>query len=329
MIIHWIKINLFISYLIVSLPSFAAEVDQFSKRFYPLVDSSSLINDVANAYLLKSIDEANKSHHQCNEKILYKKMRNYFSNHLKGEVTIFSIKSPLVDKIKLKIKQSIFKEWDLKTGMLLGHPFTDTSKIVLSPLLKIGDQVIGTDKFEHLFGRGFAYFSDYYLKNKSLEQTLNSGYIQEKIVYGGNFIATGVFSYADLSANFNGMRFWNNVLLKRKDIMEEERKIGPYVICENQKFELHKKIDFKYYFDASHDEAINCSNFSNKRALTKINKSLADLNKTDKDHVYKCPMDEKILKEMVAKYGVFSKYIINEKGNGTINYLQKFDGSLN
>ena len=50
---------------------------------------------------------------------------------------------------------------------------------------------------------------------------------------------TGVMSYGDLAANFNGMRFWNHILGKRKDILNQD--LGPYVKCKDRKWVVNKK----------------------------------------------------------------------------------------
>jgi hypothetical protein len=318
---------LFFSFLIIFTNSLiAGEVDQFTTRFVPIEDSSEIINKIANEYLEKSIQEANAEDAQCSEKVLYKKMRNYFANHKDGEITIFALESSLVKKIKLKISESIFKYWSINTGYLIGKKSADLSDVALSPLIKMGDQVIGTDKLEHLFGRGFAYFTNYYLKNKTLEQTLKKGIFEEKTIYGGNILATGVFSYADLAANFNGMRFWNHVLLKRDDIMGKTHNLGPYVLCENNKFKLNKRIDFRLYYDAAHDEGINCSKFATQKGLDGFNQSLQELAHKDTSHTYHCPMDINLLNAAIKKYGEFSKYIINSEGNSTVCYFSEFHG---
>lgn len=323
------KLTCRLAFLLLLLSSnhlLAGEVDQFTKRFEPLNDSSVIMNKLANDYLKQSIDEANKITNTCDEKVLYKKMRNYFANHKDGEITIFALHDSSVEKIKLKISESIFKDWSIWNGRLLGRKSADQSDIALSPLVRIGTQVIGTDKFEHLFGRGFKYFTDYYLGKRTLEKTLKSGILGEKTIYGGNFLATGVFSYADLSANFNGMRFWNHVLQRRVDILGRGSNLGPYVLCENKKFILNKntKIDFTNYFDPSYDEGINCSKFSNKDALNKFNKSLKNLSQKSSVE-YRCPMDDKLLNKMIEKYGEFSQYIINSKGNNTVSYFAEFE----
>lgn len=181
-----------------SVLTLSAEVDQFTKRFSSLKDSSEIINLKANEYLKQSILEANEESLGCDEKILYRKMRNYFANHQRGEITIFAIESPQVDRVKLKISESIFKDWSIGAGALISKKAENFSEITLSPLIKLGTHVIGTDKLEHLFGRGYSYFSDYYFKKFSLQKTLKTGIFEEKVIYGGNFLTTGVFSYADL-----------------------------------------------------------------------------------------------------------------------------------
>lgn len=320
-----LKILLSSQIVLVSL-TYSGEVDHFSRKFQVIKDSAEVMNSIANSYLAKSVQEANSTSSSCNEKTLYKKMRNYFSNHKTGEITIFALNDPRVDKIKLKISDSVYKEWSYRNGSLLASKSSDGSNIVLSPLMRIGSQVIGTDKFEHLFGRGFAYFTDHYLNKKTLKHTLKIGVREEKIIYGGNFLATGVFSYADLSANFNGMRFWNHILLQRVDILGPQFNLGPYVVCKNNKFEINEttKIDFTKYFDASYDESINCSKFANSNALEKFNRSLNSLNLNESTNIYKCPMDKTLLSAMVEKYGDFSIHFINTQGNLTVNYFAEF-----
>ena len=173
---------------------YTAEVDQFTSRlqFQGLKDSSEIINTKANEFLKKSIDEANKESSNCDEDILYRKMRNYFANHQKGDLTIFAIHDASVDRIKIRIDESIYKNWSFSSGALISKNAKKLSDMTLSPLIKIGSQVIGTDKLEHLFGRGFAYFTDYYKEKKSLNDTLYTGTYQERWIYGGNPLASGV-----------------------------------------------------------------------------------------------------------------------------------------
>lgn len=315
---------------VLSIGTFGAEVDQFTKRNDPLLDSSQILNAKANEYVQKSLKVLNESSINCStleaEKNLYKELRKYFANHTKGELTIYALKSDDVQKRKLKIQDSVFRDWTIFDGYLLGKPSANNSDLALGPLVRMNDVVIGTDKLEHLFGRGFSYFTNYYLKGKSLKRTLKSGVFGEKTIYGGNKIATGVFSYADLSANFNGMRFWNHMLQKREDVMGDN--FGPYIICSNGKgWEQVKEIDFTHYFDASHDEAINCSKFPTKKTAKKYANVVKEL-AAEKTHfvgIEGCPIDPNALEAMKQKYGKFAKDILNLSSNDReVSYFNEF-----
>ncbi len=324
------KLSSVLAMIVLSVSSFSAEVDQFTNRNEPLKDSSQLLNAKANEYVQKALSELNLKSSGCNslesEKNLYKELRKYFSNHTKGELTIYALKSDDIEKRKLKIQDSVFRDWTIFDGYLLGKPSANNSDLALGPLLRMNDVVIGTDKLEHLFGRGFSYFNNHYLKGKSLKRTIKSGVFGEKTIYGGNKLATGVFSYADLSANFNGMRFWNHMLQKKDDVLGDN--FGPYIVCQNGlKWEQVKDIDFTHYFDASHDEAINCSKFPTKKTAEKYGNVVKNLGESNKHFVgiAGCPIDPNALSAMKEKYGEFSKYILNlSSTDRELSYFNEF-----
>lgn len=311
------------------LNNYAAEVDQFTKRNDPLNDSSMILNQKANEYVQIALSKLNKSKINCQsldeEKNLYSELRKYFANHTKGELTIYALKSDDVQKRKLKIQDSIFQHWTIWDGFLLGRSSANDSDLALGPLIKMDNVVIGTDKLEHLFGRGFAYFNNYYLKGKSLEKTIDSGVFGEKTLYGGNKLATGVFSYADLSANFNGMRFWNHMLQKRADVMGDN--FGPYIVCnQDNQWEQVKNIDFTHYFDESNDEAINCSKFPTEKTAKKYAQVVKSLAVSGEHFTGSagCPIDPQALDAMKKKYGQFSKYILNLSVDRDVSYFNEF-----
>src|SRR5690606_31300933 len=137
------------------------------------------------------------------------------------------------------------------------------SPLAMSAIINLGGHKIGVDKLEHLFDRGYAYFEEHYLNKKGIEETLINGVWWEKALYGGKKWGTGVFSYGDLAANFNGMRFWNDILGKNRDVLGES--IDPYILCHDNKWIQINQVDITHYIDASYDEAINCSKFTTKK----------------------------------------------------------------
>jgi hypothetical protein len=295
----------------------AAEVDQFTNRFEHLADSAEIVNTKSQEFMNMALESANNEALEegldCQEKQLYKNMRVYFKNHIDGKLTPFVLKDETVPRRNFLRGETIYREWTVWDGYLLGKRSADTSEVALAPIIRMGDNQIGSDKIEHLFGRGYAYFTRKYLKGKSMKKVFRYGIRGEKTIFGGNKLATGVFSYADLAANFNGMRFWNHVLAKRQDIMGKQ--LGPYLKCDAGKWVQLKKIDFTKYFDASTDEGINCAKYASKKSAKKVRKQIQALNEADPDHTYACPMVPAKLEEMKAKYGKFSKWIINVDGN--------------
>jgi len=329
------KVLLTLFFLTLSCELIAGEADHYTNRNAYIEDISETINTLANSYLklstLKLNDAGNCDNSIDSEKLLYKELTKYFANHTKGILVKEILHEEYVSKRMIGLKESIYKEWSIFNGFLLGKKSAADSPLALTPMIRIGDHVVGTDKLEHMFGMGQIYFKNYYLKNKKLRRVLKKGIAREKTFLGGNIFATGVFAYADLSANFNGMRFWNHMLQKRDDILGSQHNIGPYIKCESGKWEVLKDnpIDFKNYIDASMDESINCSKFATKKGLKKFKRSLQRL-----DASYNCPMSKKVLNDMYSKYDVItpkdkkgrkiSHWILNKEGNGKVSYFNEF-----
>ena len=321
--------------LVFSCELTAAEADHYTFRDLPLRDESVKINAMANESLQIATEKLNATSN-CNgsvdsEKALYEELTKYFSNHTKGKLVIDILHEDVVEKRTIPLKESIYGDWSVFNGYLLGKKSAANSPLALTAMIKIGDQAIGVDKLEHMFGMGQIYFKSYYLKGKNLRRVLKSGIAKEKTILGGNILATGVFAYADLAANFNGMRFWNHMLQKRDDILGKDQNLGPYVKCEEGKWQINpeKKIDFKNYVDESMDESINCSKFASKSGLKKYNKQMKNLSPE-----FSCPMSQAKLSKMIKKYWVrtpgdkkgrtLSHWIINKKGLEKVSYFNEF-----
>lgn len=303
----------------------AAEADNFSAHQLAIQDVRPQINERANSFLAKAVADLNNIQ-GCNgekaEETLYTELRKYFANHSKGELVKEILYTENISKNALPLKQSVYGEWTVPNGYLLGKKSAASSPLALSPLIRVGEQTIGVDKLEHMFGMGFSYFTKHNLKGKSIKKVLKGGVVFEKTILGGNFLATGVFAYADLSANFNGMRFWNHVLQKQDDILGAEYNRGPFVKCEDGLWKINESnpIDFSDYVDASFDESINCSKFATKAGARKFKKAIAERGFSG------CPIDSSKMNEMREKYNhhEIGKYIINVEGLGTVSYFNEF-----
>ncbi len=315
----------------------AAEADHYSWS-QPLEDSAERVNEIANAYLAEGLEKLNAAG-RCDsgkksETALYGELATYFANHSKGRLVkdLLNARIEGVETRAISIEDSIYKGWSMSDGVLLGRPGASKSSLGLSPLIRIGDTHIGVDKFEHMFGMGRIYFQSRYLKGNTLLSVLKGGILREKTTLGGNRLATGVFSYGDLAANFNGLRFWNHVLQKRDDVLGKAYNIGPYVRCSGGEWvTTENRIDFRAYVDASMDESVNCRKFATKGGLERSKRAMAERD-NDPDA---CPDDANLALEMYRKYGgvileedpkkrPLAHWIINLDGMGTVDYFREF-----
>lgn len=303
----------------------AAEADNFTAASLIVHDVKEDLNTLANDYLKKAVSDVNlkgSCNEEKSEEALYTELRKYFGNHSKGQLVKDVLYTEKILKNTLPLKQSVYGQWDKSDGFLLGRKKAASSALALSPLIRVGDQVIGVDKLEHMFGMGFSYFKKHHQQGKEIQKVLKHGVLLEKTILGGNFLATGVFAYGDLSANFNGMRFWNHMLQKQDDILGSEFNQGPYITCQGKHWKVNeeKLIDFSHYVDSSFDESINCSKFANAGGTRKFKAAINERGFSG------CPVDSQKLDEMKAKYDHknIGRYIINSKGSGEVSYLNEF-----
>lgn len=89
----------------------------------------------------------------------------------------------------------------------------------LAPTIQVNGFYFGTDKLSHFASTGLIYYRIYrgeIAKRKSplsaLKKAIDWGVRDEKTVHG--FWASGVFSYSDLEANYQGLRFYNRFCSK-------------------------------------------------------------------------------------------------------------------
>ncbi|MFM6927967.1 MAG: hypothetical protein ACKOX6_05850 [Bdellovibrio sp.] len=292
-----------------------AEVDNFTSKHLNLPDQAHALNRLANRYLDNAIVAVNKAGAGCNEEVLFQGLKQVFANHSRGLLVKDILSQKHFPITYLARKDSVYRDWKARDGYILASNRARVSELALSPLIKIGDRDVGVDKLEHMFGMGHKYYRAYYDKNTSIDNVLSNGTLWEKTLLGGNMLATGVFSYADLSANFNGMRFWNNMLLKSDDILGSQYNRGPYVQCVDDQWIVNKSkpIDFRDYVDESFDESVNCSKMATRGGRKKFAKQIQSEQLSD---VVKCEDNKELLQALSEKYSPHGihKYILNASG---------------
>ncbi|WP_127715994.1 hypothetical protein [Halobacteriovorax sp. HLS] len=291
---------------------YASEVDSFLKRENKLKDSRDAINEKTHFFLKDSLNRANSKGKGCNEKVLYKSLRKNFRNHVFGQLTPWIIATDEIEKNVGLVRETIYADFRWFEAPIVGL----LSKFISDSTghnIRFGQYYVGTDKFEHFLGTGFKYFTKKYKKGWSTEKVLNIGVKAEFGFMGAT--TTGVISYADMVANFNGMRFWNHILSENEDILGEE--FGPYVQCVDNKWVEAKPIDWLNYMDHAWDEGINCSKFRTKRLLKSVKKNLEKYSQETGIELT-CPLSVEKLDIAKLKYNELSETLINSEGHQSI-----------
>ncbi len=221
----------------------------------------------------------------CNRSILGK-LGSAIASDWFGNLETFAENSADIDKCKsTPPPPHVYSEtssWDLGVASLSG----------LGSSIRMGEYHMGVDKLSHFMTEGLTYFRIFEdlrrsrdadldkLSAQDLREVLEEGAQQESGHYG--LRATGIFSYGDAMANFQGFRFWRQVLDGP----------NPYLKCENGKWVQKRQFDWKEYLNHGFDEGLNCNRYHHARMQAAVDSATA---KITERHAYSrarsCPLD--------------------------------------
>ena len=313
---------------------FASEIDSVTPRRVALEDSRSQINAIFEQRIKEGVEKANQQRisiqvvgdlelpvvgDYCDEDDLYRELRKaiFDSRSASWGLKGYDLDKQLRDLLRrqsysLSLNDSIYRDIDYLEGFSLNLK-------ELSDVVRIEGNLIGLDKLGHYFAEGFHYFVMTTLADKPVYDALAWGKEKESGLFG--YTTTGIFSFADLVANFNGMRFWNKVLHKRDDPLKGfigNLFDGPYVTCDIQildsitawkvvkAWEVNTTFDIADYVDGSWDEGNNCNSYADPIIEDKVQTRIHNV---DPDFV--CPLDPEACSNAREKYGVFAKYLLH------------------
>ncbi|MCZ6854908.1 MAG: hypothetical protein O7G86_13420 [Gammaproteobacteria bacterium] len=281
----------------------AKEVDTFSLTNEFMVEVATLLDTQINAHLTLAIEESNRETAICSKQALYGSIRKEFGNHVFDRFTKELFRSKTFPKTSVKVSESIY------AGVGPSAPILWLQDKLGSELTAIqyNGIRIGLDKLEHFFGSGYLYFEKHYLQHMPLTEALYFGAKREIGILGGH--TTGVISFADLSANFSGMRFWNHLLNENPDPIGAQN-LGPYVACTERKWTQVRLVTLGNYVDPTWDEAVNCNRYSNIRLARKVQNNMEQLSRTFQKTL-SCENQATQLASFETKYGSIAPWILN------------------
>jgi hypothetical protein len=238
--------------------AFSLETDNFLTWGIELKDSSSDINTYINNNIQSTLNDLNekKKSYEC-ERVRKKVVMNFrgFITHpmehwieeTLGEEKVFPSEEHYTDR-----------EYFMMS--IYGTEKFDVSKYFsLARNININGVYLGTDKLSHWMSTGERYYVIFTralnrLKNtnEAFKKAIRYGIFLDRYILGG--ITSGVFSYADLEANFQGLLFNRNFCRAGAD--------KNIIALKDGKWFLQNKVDVRDYVNPNFDETFNPSLFS-------------------------------------------------------------------
>ena len=261
------RITQFFLFITISLNIQALETDQFVTWEVELKDSTNYVNQYINKNIKLAIKEANnKGNYSC-EKMAQKaldwngrttQMLSMIEKHMYDAKEVDRYPR-ITDSERGVVSSSIYSNVDYFNLKIFGIS------------MQMNGVYFGIDKLGHFITVGRDYYKTYLRKIKkkksrkyAMKKAIKRGIFSEQTYYG--FLISGVFSYADLESNYQGLLFaisfceGANKRLTKND---------------QGKWELKEDIDITPYVTPNWDESFYTNVYSSKR-FKQITSNLTD-----------------------------------------------------
>ena len=254
--------------LTVSSLCFCGEVDHYLSWGQTLVDATPILNSKINEIINTTVQSLAKD---CSCEEAAGKVLSGFGVSLNSNFEKWIKGTDKVDKfmpnIDLALRESIFSLHKTQWALIERNFFS----IQLDEIVNVGGVYIGIDKLSHFTGSGFLYYQAYRIAKRAgnkepINQAIKIGITGEKTVIGR--MATGVLSYGDLEANFQGFLFGLH-MCEGKD---------PFLKYSSDGWQFSRPFDIRSYVNPNWDESYNPSFYFDGLNLMLMPKSTAALN---------------------------------------------------
>lgn len=222
----------------------AYETDQFSHRLQPLEDCTELLDGRVNESIEKAIRDWRGPPDE--RKVVDAIYHDIGGHHWVDRIERWAMQSEEVDRLTLDRYDSIYH----------GHPLWATRVAGLfgvGPTIKVNDVLIGSDKLGHFISQGRKYWRRYQKFGDEGQAAEHSAYT-ERALFGQ--MTTGVYSNADLVANYEGHRFF-------RSLFEDDIVPGKPAILQwrGDHWVMQRPFTWADHVNVYWDEALNINHF--------------------------------------------------------------------
>jgi len=230
--------------VVVAHTAIAYETDQHTNRDKAIADATEVLNREVNAAIAGITVEWRQGRDELAVvDAIYHKIGGL---HWVDRLERWAMKSPEVERLQTARYGSVFAGkpvWATRVTSLFGTGRT----------IRVNNQLIGTDKIGHFISQGRKYYRRY-RKSGSEEQAAERAAFTERAIFGR--MSNGVYSNADLVANYEGHRFY-------RSLFEDGIIPGKAAILrwENDGWAIQRGFDWADHVNAYWDEALNNNHY--------------------------------------------------------------------
>jgi hypothetical protein len=222
----------------------AYETDQITNRLTPLADSTELLNEQVN----QAIEEAvlDWIGRRDDWKVVTAIYHDIGGHHWVDKIERWAMDSNDVERLQPSGRQSIYQ----------GHPLYATRVAALfgvGPTIKVNGQLIGSDKLGHFLSQGRKFYRRY-LKYLDESKAAEHSAYTERALFGQ--MTTGVYSNADLVANYEGFLFYRSLF--EDGIIPGKKAI---LTWQDDGWVIQRKFTWADHVNEYWDEALNVNHY--------------------------------------------------------------------
>lgn len=239
----------------------ALETDQFLTWETKLNDAKTELNEYLNHRATLVLNSINSKSNKYTCEDIHQKIINvgYSGPRIVTHIEKWAYNNAQIDRLPVPphdsdhinkvIDQTIYKKVDSLKVKIFGIT------------LNINSIYVGIDKLAHIVQTGNSYLAIYNKElkksgdtNKAMIKAIEHGIFQEKTYYGLRM--TGVFSYADLEANFQGLLFNQNFCNGKSPYLTKN---------DNNQWQLSRPIDLTPFINPYLDESFYLNAYTSRR----------------------------------------------------------------